>query len=104
MVALLLSARQFREIANSGVRILGIVGSSFRDRQLCTDVSNREFPSGFDAFSMGKYAATFIHKKGLEKQEATADQQQEAIKIARGFQFVLMLPNHASGVVVVDRD
>ena len=63
--------------------------------RMCTDVSNGEFPSGFDAFSMGKYAATYVHKKGLDKQEATADQLQETIKIARGFQFVLMLPKEA---------
>lgn len=63
--------------------------------RMCTEVSSGEFPAGFDAFSMGKYAATYVHKKGLDKQEATADQQREAIKIARGFQFVLMLPKEA---------
>lgn len=63
--------------------------------RMCTDVSNGEFPSGFDAFSIGKYAATYVHKKGLVKQEATANQLQETIKIARGFQFVLMLPKEA---------
>ena len=59
--------------------------------RMCTEVSNGEFPSGFDAFSMGKYAATYVHKKGLDKQEATSEQQREAIKITRGFQFVLTL-------------
>ncbi len=63
--------------------------------RMCTEVSNGEFPSGFDAFSMGKYAATYIHKKGLDKKEATTEQFQETIKIARGFQFVLMLPKEA---------
>ena len=63
--------------------------------RMCTEVSNGEFPSGFDAFSMGKYAATYVHRKGLDKQQGTADQQQVAIKIARGFQFVLLLPREA---------
>ena len=63
--------------------------------RMCTEVSNGEFPTGFDAFSMGKYAATYIHKKGLDKQDATAEQQRESIRIARGFQFVLMLPKEA---------
>lgn len=63
--------------------------------RMCTEVSNGEFPSGFDAFSMGKYAATYVHKKGLNKKAETVEQQQEVIKIARGFQFVLMLPKEA---------
>ncbi len=63
--------------------------------RMCTEVLNGEFPSGFDAFSMGKYAATYVHKKGLDKQRAIAEQQKESIKIARGFQFVLMLPKEA---------
>lgn len=64
--------------------------------RMCSEVSNGEFPTGFDAFSIGKYAATYIHKKGLDVEKgATSEQLQETIKIARGFQFVLMLPKEA---------
>jgi hypothetical protein len=61
--------------------------------RMCSEVSNGEFPTGFDAFSIGKYVATYIHKKGSDIEKgATGEQIQETIKIARGFQFVLMLP------------
>ncbi|MEQ1829480.1 MAG: hypothetical protein ABL921_26180, partial [Pirellula sp.] len=64
--------------------------------RMCSEVSNGEFPTGFDAFSIGKYAATYIHKKGLDIEKgATGEQLQETIKIARGFQFILMLPKGA---------
>ena len=64
--------------------------------RMCSEVSNGEFPTGFDAYSMGKYGATYIHKKGIDVEKgATGEQLQETIKIARGFQFVLMLPKEA---------
>ena len=64
--------------------------------RMCTEVSNGEFPSGFDAFSMGKYAATYLANKGIEIEKGvTGKQLEQTIKIARGFQFVLMLPKEA---------
>jgi hypothetical protein len=64
--------------------------------RMCCEVSKGEFPTGFDAFSVGKYAATYLHKKGIDVENgATGEQLQETIKIARGFQFVLLLPKEA---------
>ena len=64
--------------------------------KMCTEVSNGEFPSGFDAFSMGKYGATYLAAKRLDIEKgANSEQLHDTIKIARGFKFVLMLPKEA---------
>ena len=65
--------------------------------RMCCEVSNGKFPAGFDAFFMGKYAAIYLQKKGAKLDEgATGEQLQESTKIARGFQFVLMLPKESN--------
>lgn len=63
---------------------------------MCAEVTDGQFPTGFDAFSMGKYAATYLHKKGIDAKSATGEQLQQTVKIARGFQFVLALPTESN--------
>ncbi|MCA9191016.1 MAG: hypothetical protein KDB03_04625 [Planctomycetales bacterium] len=64
--------------------------------RMCCEVSDGDFPTGFDAVSSGKYAAKYLVKNGINaKTGPTRVQLQEITKIARGFQFVMMLPKGA---------
>lgn len=60
--------------------------------RMCCDSTN-EFPDGFDAVTIAEYAATYLHKRGISKDEGpNSDQMQEVMRIGRGFQFVMTLP------------
>jgi len=60
--------------------------------RMCCNSTN-EFPDGFDAVTIAKYAATYLHKRGISKDEGpNRDQMQEVMRIGRGFQFAMTLP------------
>lgn len=61
--------------------------------RMCCEASDGEFPTGLDTVSIGKYTATYVQRIGIDNEKGpSAEQLQEVMKIARGFQFVMLLP------------
>lgn len=61
--------------------------------RMCCEASDGGFPTGLDTVSIGKYTAMYVQKMGIDNEKGpTGDQFQEIMKIARGLQFVMLLP------------
>lgn len=57
--------------------------------RLGSELTDGEFPGGFDAVAIAGYIATYLSKKGMTGDELTPENMQEAMRIGRGFQFAL---------------
>ncbi len=65
--------------------------------RMCCEAADGEFPTGLDTVSIGKYSAMYLQHIGADLEKGpTGKQLQEIVKLARGFQFVAMLPKESN--------